>query len=378
MKPELHTPTASQISPPVGLTSRIFAFLWASAHIFHAWHKGPADLELPLTDPLLILVLLAGFVVLLRPSSPHRLALLAGTQLVVFAFQLPFVANHWTLAAFVNAGILCSYLVSRRSTAGDTAALIAQVAPYARVAFLVAYGASALAKLNTTFLHPDHSCALDLMEHIAAFLGFGVPTSDPARIAVIGTVTVVEVAIPLLLLARRTRLFGIALAALFHLVLAVTPTVLVMDFTAFILALLLLFAPADIGDRLAAEARAFSRRRPTVAGVIRRLWTRGRLGLALFLLGLAIGRGMVFGPEPWVVLTWTVLLLYGTLVVFFGLLVLNSYRGEFEPPGAIGAGLPLHLAHHLLIVALAVNASSPYIGLKTTSSFTMFSNLRTE
>lgn len=374
-------PTASPAARPAtshATSGHVFAFLWAGAHVLHAWHKGGTDLGRAMSDPWLILVLLAGFAVIARPASPHRLAVLAGAQIVAFAVEIPFVANHWTISAFVNAGILASYLAWRRSAARVAAPLASEFAPYARVVFLVAYGAAALSKLNTTFLDPAYSCAVGLIEPIGLWLGFGAPSEVWIRTVIVWTVLLVELSVPALLFLRPTRLYGIALAAVFHLFLGATPVVLVMDFTALILALVFLFAPADIGDRMAREGQDFARRWAPVMEHARRIWTPGKYVLIGSLLVLALGRGRLLDEEVWVLLTWAVLLLYGAVAVFVGLAVLASYRGERDRIREIGSGRGLLPAQALLVGLLLCNAASPYLGLKTTSSFTMFSNLRTE
>ncbi len=101
-------------SAPTELTSRLFAAMWAISLGLHAWHKGGSEIGQPLTDPRMIAVLLAAAWLIARPSSPHRLAILALVQVVVFAIEAPFVANHWTIAFFVNVGILVSYVAATR------------------------------------------------------------------------------------------------------------------------------------------------------------------------------------------------------------------------------------------------------------------------
>jgi len=358
------------------ITSQTFACLWAGSHILHAWHKGGSELDQPLMNPWLIAVLVAGFWLLAKPSSASRLALLALVQLTAFTVEFPFVANHWTIAAFVNAGILCSFWIQRRRGAAGIHDVVEHVAPYGRVAFFIGYGAASLAKLNTTFFDPVKSCALALIEPIGTWLGFAVP-QDGAGYAVIGGVALVELSIPLLLLAPRTRTIGIILAAVFHLLLAATPVVLVMDFTALILALLALFAPEKIGRRILQEGRALAERWPFLHSIEphRSLVIYGASG---FLLALAIGRGAAFGVSAWVYLTWLVLLMYGALVATIGVFLVCTASRASGSNAAIGAQRRLGPVHAVLVLALLLNASSPYLGLKTTSSFTMFSNLRTE
>ena len=60
-------------------------------------------------------------------------------------------------------------------------------------------------------------------------------------------------------------------------------------------------------------------------------------------------------------------------------LLLRNWRHWFQPPpancGRFGAG---HVVLAVALILIVVNAASPYLGLKTRFSFTMFSNLQTE
>jgi hypothetical protein len=350
-----------------------FAFLWASAHIVHVWHQD-ANLVLNLPASIGSLITLAAAVaLLLRPTSQVTLGALAAAQLVAFGIQFPFVANHWTIAAFVNTGILVA-LLSRR-LAHDERPAVYRFAAFARTAFLIAYGAAALAKLNDTFLSPAHSCALSTLDAIDALFGLPFVDSPAIRGAVIGAVVATELAVPLLLLVPRLRVAGIALAAVFHLALAITPVVVVMDFTLIVLALVVLFAPPDFDTRVRADVQRFgSRRLGVLVGAARR-------PLMLVLIGVilvgAVGRAELLGRETWAILTWGSFTVFGVLVSIVVLSVLVTYRGQ-PSEQLLGAREGMGGAQTVVVVLMTLNALSPYLGFKTTSSFTMFSNLRTE
>lgn len=368
----------SKIARQHGTTEAIFAFLWASAHVVHAWHQGGNPLADPMQDPWLAAVLLAALGVATNPRSPHRLMVLSTAQVVAFAVQFPLVANHWTIAAFVNAGIVVSYIGIRISNNYSVGQLIPKSAPYARVVFIVSYTAAAIAKLNETFLGTVHSCALTTMEHVLDWAGIAAVVDAAPRTVVTWGVASIELAIPTLLLVPSLRRFGIALAAVFHLALASTPVVVVMDFTLVVLALCVLFMPRDIGSFLTNDVRALQVRHPKLVRQLR----KARVPITILLVSttilLAVGRGALVGSGAWAFLTWGVFLTYGILVVSVGLIALFSRHGKAVASEVIGSEGGVSAPYWVLIALLVINAASPYVGLKTTSSFTMFSNLHTE
>ena len=353
---------------------KLFVTLWALAHLVHAWHQGSDGVEASLEDLGLIAVVVAVLVVLWRPSSTKAVASLALIQFVTFVAQMPLVANHWTIAAFANAGLIATCAARPSLLREHSGRLVSELTTFLKLIFLISYSAAAIAKLNSGFLDPVHSCATDLMQYLGI---------EPAAVPLLGVAAVavtvgVELAVPVLLLMRRTRLLGIVLAGVFHLALAVTPAVTVMDFSLFVFALIALFAPPDVGDRLAlqVEASPIAQRLRRTSPVLRAL---GGAGTAAFVLIFAIGRGPVVGGATWALVSWGVFVLVGAFVVTMGLAVLWSYRGTpapQTPAGSHASAVPIHLVG--LLALLVLNAASPYLGGKTTSSFTMFSNLRTE
>src|ERR671938_2003481 len=79
----------------------VFSFLWAGATLFHIaslYRWGDSIDE--------FLLGAAAVAVVARPSSVRRLLVLATLQVYVVGLELPGVANHWLLAAFVNLTIL--------------------------------------------------------------------------------------------------------------------------------------------------------------------------------------------------------------------------------------------------------------------------------
>lgn len=370
--PELHGGVNGRLDTQFSM----FAVLWALGHLFHTWHQGGSGVDGPLEDPWLLLPLVGALLVLGRPPQAIRLVFLAFAQLAAFLAQYPFVANHWTLAAFVNVGLL--FTVGLRGTRQSSAASgdgVRQFGSYARAVFLIAYTGAAVAKANSGFFDRERSCAVTL----ANLAGLGEQLPPSLTSALIWASLAIELAIPVLLLVRRTRPLGIAVAGVFHLLLAAAPAVTVMDYSMLLFALLSLFAPPDAAARFQDSVRTSS-----AAQRLLRAWNFGRVRwLAAGVVFLAAaGRSAVFGPELWATLTWGAFLLTGSFVVASGLAVLSSYGSNPAPEGPLQPQLAPRRAMPRwtsgLLVVLLLNVASPYLGGKTTSSFTMFSNLRTE
>jgi len=358
---------------PLDDRGTVFATLWATGHLFHALHQGGDGAGGRLEDPWLLLPLVASLAVLIRPSSPRRLAVLAVAQLTAFAVQMPIVANHWLMAAFVNAGILVAFNRGRLPRSGPSRDVVTLAAPYARGVFLISYTTAAVAKLNRAFLDPEASCIVEIM----SASGLEPSALGPAASLTITVTVLVELSVPLLLFFDRTRRAGVGVAAVFHLVLALPPAVNVMDYSMLVFALLWMFMPVDAGSRV----RDVLRRSPLLKHMRNRRsrvsWLKAEF-VASALAVLAVTRSELTGEAMWGAITTTLYVGGGVLVVTIGLSVLGSFRQNPRPPSRLELLPPLRSVGAILLALLILNASSPYLGGKTTSSFTMFSNLRTE
>lgn len=306
------------------------------------------------------LVVAAAVVVLCRPRSVGALVALLGAEVVAVARDLPVVGTHRLLllivAGTVLASIASSTLRERRLPAPGE--VFAVIAPFLRVALVVVYAFAALAKLNVTFLDPATSCATPMA------LGLFGPAA-PVALAPVGTV-VVEAALAVLLAVPRTRPAGLLLGLGFHAVLAVSGNV---PFTSVALALYVAFLPTGAGEHL----------RVVCARVPR--WLLGAipaLVAGVWLVGAFVGpsqdapglRGV-----PSAAVSPTVRLLAQVVVLALSVagvaLVVATRRGapgrsRLTPVLAAGAAV------------LVLNGLAPYLGLKTDTSFEMFSGLRTE
>ena len=356
----------------------IFVVLFASAVLSHVANQGVVGRLFgtpAMTDPWYWLVLIAAATVLLRPRSGTLLGLFALACVIAVVAHVPRLANHWLLVGILAAAMLVSVWRTRsgvRPASSDT--IVADAAPALRTLFLVAYSAAAIAKLNTTFLDPAHSCAVSLATSVTGFWGLPAPEAPGTLQAIIIGTVVAELAVPLLLLVPRTRQFGIAFTLLFHLAMSSSGDVRVLDFHGVVTACLLLFALGSFTAQWAQLSDAMRRQAPQVLQLLRS--RQSRIGIPVLLVAYLGGRGDLVGHDGFPALTWYLLLLWWSAVLVLMLIAL--WRSRTGGTRMSGPPAWRSVGHALVIGLLVINVASPYIGLKTMSSFTMFSNLRTE
>ena len=226
-----------------------------------------------------------------------------------------------------------------------------RLAPFLRLQAVLLYAAAALAKLNTGFLDPVTSCAGPLAAQLAFF--------DPSLLGgrwhvapAIAATLIAEAGLAVTLAIPRTRVIGVVAGAGFHAALALAGNV---PFAAYAVALYVAFLSPALLPR----------------------WRVPWWGLALVLLA-ARPAASVADPAAVRDLLQVVLRIAvaaGLLVFAAG--VLRRARGRRHAP-ASGRLRSMQAAYVAAAMVLAVNAASPYLGLKTEASFAMFSNLQTE
>ena len=336
---------------PARAWSGLFAALFAAALVLdQLWWGGFEVLSWH------GLVVLTAFGVLTAPTSRARLALLLAATVVSVGSDLPTVGTHRLVLLVVAGAVLVQLgLLARRRP--EPGAVMAVIAPFLRATVVVVYVGSALAKVNTSFLDPAVSCASPMVRQV---LG-----PDPRLLgpALVGTVAV-EALLPVLLLVRRTRLAGVVVGTGFHVVLALAGNV---PFSAVMLALYVAFLPPDVADRLSFRLRPASRLALFAALVA--AWLIGsRAGPADGAPGLTGAPSAFVSPAVGTAAT----LAYVALAVGLVLLALEAGTGRPARPTRPAPVLALATA------VLVVDALCPYLGLKTDTSFEMFSGLRTE
>ncbi len=357
----------------------IFAFLMACGVLFHQsilsdWHPFSHH----------ILPSLAAIVVLSRPKSLAAFLVMIAAHLISVVVDLPYVVNHWIFVGVLDVAILLIAAVlflqqrSSRLTGGE---LIEVLAPVIRWSVLVMYTFAALAKLNSDFFKPQLSAAVSLYGELSEKLGGILPQAPWAFMLVIWGTAALECSLPFLLLIRRTRWVGMALAFSFHFAMGVSGFI---PFSGFAVAFLFLFLPEDVPDRFA-ELRASMPTLDRTCRVVHRFFANWATPVVLCLVWFLIACTRTYAWLPPAQVRMAVIR-FGQLLfaLYYGgvaLLVWKMYGRtlfdrEDQPRPATLKLASVGLAIVPLVVIL--NALCPYIGLKTESSFTMYSNLQTE
>lgn len=375
---------------PAGSEKRIhrltvFTFLWACQALVHQeffwkWIQNGAVLGYVLTAAALVLLF-----------NPRSVALLGVMSLISFLYNVsrwPKMANHIFAEGLINFVILSAViwtLVQNRRQIGkpgwswytlgvsdreSTNALLERFAPVMRVSLIIVYLFATLHKLNWDFFNPVISCATVMYTRLPNLFPF-IPDDLWTLIVSIWATLIIELAIPILLIFRKTRHYALAIGLPFHLMLGLIGH---RTFSAFAFANYFLFTDEKFTESLNERLRAlrqwlgqFDRRRlrrfvllaagAIVAGIA--------VGFAVDLMHLTRLRKMVW-------LSWSLVMIAAYVIVLRGQKSLTSPVPEswfrWSHPGWLW----------LLPLLVFFNGMNPYLGLKTHVAFAMYSNLRTE
>lgn len=335
--------------------------------LFHEWQSGQPPWSIHAVTAL------AALAVVVRPTAVPRVMLMLGLLLVELFVDLPNPWNHLLLAGVVGGGIVAWWLVQvvrARADALDPGLVYDRIAPFLRISFVLAFLIAAFAKLNEGFTDRGSTCAVWVLEQVPL-----LPVPDSlSGLLIVGTF-LLEFSIPIMLLIPRTRPLGIALGFGFHLISAAGGHT---AFSGFAWSFYLLFLSKETIARAALVARDLVSR-----SVWRRLQSLCRSPWAWPVLVVAwlVALGLLqVLPGEWELRgrRWGAALPYFAYAFLWAwLLVGNRARLLLVP----SRGVHFRVRDAAFVVALAVlivNAASPYLGLKTRYSLTMYSNLQTE
>ncbi len=348
----------------------LFSVLWALAGIWHL-------LGNPLTAsaPAQLLLTAGAGAVLWRPGQAGPLVVLALGGLATMWTEAPLLGNHWLLAALVDLALLLAVGVGLlRGRWADPTDLADRFLPVARLSVLAFYLFASFAKLNAAFFDRTVSCATFYFRESTDSLGLsGLQLGGNAALewTVIGTTAAVELAIPWLLIVRRTRHAGVVIGLAFHALLALDRTHQFFDFSSVLAALFLLFLPPSSGVWVA-ERVGSVRARLELADARAPHALHAALVALPVLAGAAVALDLLtpaqaldVGWIPWQVFA---------LVVLGASLRFLDQRPPAPSTRALRVGHVTFLLVPLLVVA---NGLTPYLELKTGFGWNMYANLRT-
>lgn len=301
-----------------------------------------------------------GLLLAYKPLSRRLfLALLAALAIDGF-LQAPMYSNHTILKNFFVAGVL---LVGLQAwfQGENWATFVRRFAVVGQLLLLVMYVFGIFHKINSDFLNPEVSCAVDLwrvmplpeMLREAAFFHWA---------GIYGTF-VVEALIIVLLLVPRWRYLGIAAGIGFHIMLGLSAYAMYPAFSTLTIALHCLFLPPWAHTQLP--------RHPGLWTAIRWLGSPRGLVVVLPLLALLL-------YFAWLRDYGAYALVWLPFILAFGLVVLLVGRDDKVRDAATPMQRDATLLAGLVGVLFFLNCLTPYFGLKTAQSMNMFANLRLE
>jgi hypothetical protein len=331
----------------------VWARLWAAAILAHVIANPRFGALVPNGAALGVsmAVLVASAVALaIRPGSQVALAVTNIAVIVVVVLEAPAIGNHWLLACVVAVAILIA-MAGRHEWD--------RFAPVGRWLMLAFYLWAGFAKLNSAFFDPQVSCGLEFANQ--TLQGWGLPIVEPtsawAWAPILGT-ALIELSIPWLLIASRTRTIGVVLALVFHGVVSLNLIQAFYSFTGLLIPLVVLFLSGE-------ELRATERwvRKDAV-----RVWAllAGVVGLIGFLpAGNLTINAVRFGG-------------YALWVPFLLWIVVTVVRVSRVRSAPDEDQLRLKTASGIALVAIvAAIGAFPYLEVRTATSWNMYANLET-
>jgi len=438
----MRTTKSSSLSPPRAQAFRgpdaltMFGIVWALATLMHLlsfpfWARTWQGW----------LVVLTCSLVLLQPRSLPRFSIFIVASLLNLFRAMPFVPNHvlfegminltiivsisWTLLgsislsgawdflrefisrrafsiAMISAYLILMRLSEHENICGVTTALmiiyLQQVqfgvapaskasrtifesfAPIIRWEIVVMYFWAAVQKMNWDYLNPDVSAAAILYRGIADLIPLVPEGTFFIYCAIYGSL-LCEAGIPILLYFRSTRFAGVIAAILFHMLLSIHPHPGIYSYSALIYGALFLFLSPEAMRRL-------QQLWLTQLKIVQR-WSNGRLSdtavpylVIQCFFGLVILFGITYrtlgeSKETFLYLNRIGFFFWLIWAVWLGTAYIVTLLAVPKKSRSIQWRLPLTPALIGLILVMA-NGLNPWIGLKTQTSFSMFSNLRTE
>ncbi len=323
-----------------------------------------------------ILVLVFLVLSLFHPNKIIYLVLTISFLISVKLDALPMIPNHIVFALIVFFTLLFGLLLywdKNLEIRDRLGTWYEKISPYIRVELLLLYFFVVLHKLNYDYFNPDVSCGSYLYQEIAAVFPF-FPTSDGINTFSLWSALGFEILILLFLFFRRTRVLGVLLGLFFHLLLSFHPELYILSFSAELYALYVLFLPADLIGTIYSKASDLLqtqqfRKSILYVGLVLILALIIYVFVSIPAAGIRESFAGILDFVHVIWLLWAATLIVGYAIIarpwFFKHADANVFQLKWSP-----------LLIFLLLVLL--NGFTPYLGLKTSTNFAMFSNLRVD
>lgn len=362
----------------------MFAFLWAIALLWH-YLRRPVDYS------EFYVLFIPAVLVLTRPKSAIFMLAMAIGYIHIFLHEMPFSTrpNHPTLILLMNLTIISSALwvmlntfIKSRTLELDREQWFDIFRPLLITAINIVYLMAVFNKLNTAFFDIHTSPVTRLLNFYYTsdtllFIPSLLPHADwVLQFGIIATL-VIETTIPLMLWIRRTRLLGIFVGVIFHMILSVRLYPSMAEFPTLLLAAYILALPdstipmlRDLWGKFREKtwflpARSF--------GILFAAWFFFLLPM-VFQWPAEQSKLILQQSEIWSY-SWVIYLAIYYIIIIY---LLIRTRGGFNEPKDIQWFQPRNVIIYFFPLLIFLNGLTPYMGLKNKGSWNMYSHLRTE
>lgn len=366
--------------------------------LLNLWNKLPFVPNHILWEGMLHIVMLAGAAsFFLRGKGGAEWKAVSGTWkkglLLFFVaallkavfFLIPDLPQtyHYVFGALTTLFLLIAFgrLITKGKSMGGGEDFLSRFAPVMRISVVMMYVWAVIQKLNRDYFDPEVTCAGKLHIEINAYFGNILPTADWALVgAAVGSL-VFELGIPILLCFRTTRFAGFITAVGFHLWLSIHPAAGIFSFTSLILAVLVLFLPNSWGVEM--QKIWDKQLRKLGGGEITKGQKRARWMVTIVFFVTLLTQGLLYllierSYEVFHTanrIGFFAFFIWGIWIGVCYLLAGKRAKGEGDQP------LPNKFRPSWVLLALIptlINGTLPWIGARTQTSFSMYSNLRSE
>jgi len=303
---------------------------------------------------------LLGF---LNPRSNFLLLINSFLFATLYIYSSPVSSNNKTTAFFLSILIIFSILktfIFRKSISFDRNKIFHLIQGPGKLILVFMYFFGIYHKLNTDFFNPGVSCAVELSKPFTSIIGLEDNTT--LNWIPIYLTLFVETIAMVGLIFKRYRKLGLAVSIPFHIVIGFTGYAFYMDFSTIVLAMYSLNINNDSLERI----RDFYERR------FKLYWIKKTISL--------IPLGFALGLFIYVTILCQGVCSYRSFMPIFAfysipisLILMFSKNVKKEGWKKSKSGLLF-----LIPIVFFLNGLSPYLGLKTESSISMYSNLYVE
>ncbi len=360
----------------------IFMMLWCLMVIAEfdngtSWRNTPYN----------VLSVLAAYTGLFFARSKFVMAAVCLLQMMACFKNMPVVANHWFFSMIVSGLLLAALVFQTVRDRFDNSPIdpdcLTKVFPVIRLLVVMMYVFAVFHKLNADFFNPQLSCAVHIWGHIVNG-GFMLPLpAEPPlwfRYVLIYGTLVIETAIPVLLCMRRMWFAALIVGGGFHLM-----TGLIMrHFPTLVCALYFLFIPKGAAKPLTQKFDTIIRRFSQDSfGVIGALIVQAVVMTLGSVLAFLHDHSRDIGHYRWGIngeqsAMWPLLRVWWLLAAtVFGMTIFFIVRHGYHRIRRDQLFRTPWPVCHAVVPLFILNCLTPYMGLKTVDTLSMWSNLHT-